>query len=121
MDFPLFYYDCYLGGRGCGGSSLLLEGFLSLWPLSQGDCLLRRVGFLLQWFLLLWRRALDTWASVAAALRLQSAGSVWHTGRVALWAWGSSWIRDGTSVPRIARRILNHWTTREAPPTPILK
>ena len=28
---------------------------------------------------------------------------------------GSSWTRDQTSVPRIARWIPNHWTIREAP------
>ena len=27
---------------------------------------------------------------------------------------GSSWIRDWTDVPCIARQILNYWTTREA-------
>ena len=27
---------------------------------------------------------------------------------------GSSWIRDGASVPCIARWTLNHWTTQEA-------
>ena len=27
----------------------------------------------------------------------------------------SSWIKDGTCVPYIGRRILNHWTTREVP------
>ena len=26
----------------------------------------------------------------------------------------SSWIRDRTNVPCIARQILNHWTIREA-------
>ena len=35
-------------------------------------------------------------------------------GLVALWHMGSSWTRDGTRVPCIARWILNHWTTREA-------
>ena len=30
--------------------------------------------------------------------------------------WGlSCWIRDRTHIPCIARRILNHWTTREVP------
>ena len=27
---------------------------------------------------------------------------------------GSSWTKDRTCVPCIGRRILNHWTTREA-------
>jgi len=26
---------------------------------------------------------------------------------------GSSWTRDGTSVPCTGRQIINHWTTRE--------
>ena len=36
-------------------------------------------------------------------------------GLVALRYVGSSWTRDRTCVPSIARQILNHWTTREAP------
>ena len=31
---------------------------------------------------------------------------------------GSSWTRGQTGVPCIARQILNHWTTMEAPFTP---
>ena len=42
------------------------------------------------------------------------AQQLWHTGLVALWQVGSSWTRDQTGVPCIARQILNHWTTREA-------
>ena len=33
---------------------------------------------------------------------------------VAQWHVGSSWTRDPTHVPYIARQTLNHWTTREA-------
>ena len=33
---------------------------------------------------------------------------------------GSSWTRDQTQVPCIGRRILNHWTTREAPQAKVL-
>ena len=33
---------------------------------------------------------------------------LWCTGLVALWHVGSSQIRDRTSVPCVARRILNH-------------
>ena len=48
-----------------------------------------------------------TWClSVAAALSL-----------VAPLHGGSSWTRDWTSVPCIGRQILNHWTTREVPPS----
>ena len=39
---------------------------------------------------------------------------LWCTGSVALWHVGSSWTRDGTSFPCIAKRIPNHWTTMEA-------
>jgi len=42
------------------------------------------------------------WVPVSQALRLCVVGS--------------SWTRDQTGVPYIAGRILNHWTTREAPP-----
>ena len=31
-----------------------------------------------------------------------------------LWCTGSSQSKDGTPVPCIGRRILNHWTAREA-------
>ena len=40
--------------------------------------------------------------------------SGWHTGLVARRHVGSSRTRNRTRVPRIARRTLNHWTTREA-------
>ena len=51
------------------------------------------------------------WASVVAArgLRRDPPRHV-----------GSSPTRDRTCVPCIARRILNHWTTREAPLTLLL-
>ena len=29
------------------------------------------------------------------------------------WHMGSSWIRDRTGVPCMARQILHHWTTRK--------
>ena len=54
------------------------------------------------------------WVSVVATDGLQSTGPVVVANRprcpVAL---GSSWTRDWTGVPGIARQILNHWTTRE--------
>ena len=58
---------------------------------------------------------LGAWASGVAACGLSSCGT-----------WGltdpqhmrSSWTRDQTSVPYIARQILNLWTTRKAPPRP---
>ena len=58
----------------------------------------------------------------AAAFLVGSVGSTasglqswWHVGLVALRHVGSSWARDRTCVPCIARCIVNHWTTREAP------
>ena len=56
-------------------------------------------------------RALDKWASVAAALGLSSFGAgAWLP--CGMWDL-SSQIRDGTCVPCIGRWILNHWITRE--------
>ena len=43
------------------------------------------------------------------------ASVFWCTGLIALRHVGSSQTRGRTSVPCIARQILNHWTTREAP------
>ena len=40
---------------------------------------------------------------------------LWVAGLVALRHVESSLTRDRTSVPSIARQILNYWTTREAP------
>ena len=42
---------------------------------------------------------------------------MWHTGLVAQRHVESCQTRDQTGVPCIARWILNHWTTREAPGT----
>ena len=44
-------------------------------------------------------------------------GLLWlcHMALVALRHVGSFQARDQTGVPCIARQILNHWTTREAP------
>ena len=43
------------------------------------------------------------------------AQELWGTGLVAPQHVGPSWTTDQTSVPCIARQILNHWTTMEAP------
>ena len=43
------------------------------------------------------------------------AQQLWHMGSAALWYVRSSQTRDQTSVPCFAGRILNRWTTREAP------
>jgi len=80
-------------------------------------------------------QALGTWASVDAA---QGLISCWFSSRRLMdsrtqtqWLWctgfscprhvGSSKTRDQTSFPCIARQILNHWTTREAPSFYFLK
>ena len=62
---------------------------------------LRCSGFSVQW-LLLWS---------AGALGLQW---LWPAISVAPRRVGSSWIGDRTCVSRNGRRILNHWTTKEA-------
>ena len=49
----------------------------------------------------------------AGALGRQ-AQQVGHTGLVAQRHVGSPRTRDRTRVPRVARRTLNHWTTRDA-------
>ena len=59
--------------------------------------LVMSLGFSLGWLLLLWSKDSR------------------HTGLVAPQFVGSSWTRDRTHVPCIARHILNHWTTREVP------
>ena len=41
------------------------------------------------------------------------APKLWHRVLVSLRHVGSSWTKDRTSVPCIARWILNHWTTGE--------
>ena len=52
-------------------------------------------------------------APLLAERRLSSVGfsscSAWHV--------GSSWTRDGTHILCIDRQTLNHWATREAPPS----
>ena len=37
------------------------------------------------------------------------------------WHVRSSWTRDQTSVPCVARQTLNHWITREVTPTGLLE
>ena len=92
---------------------------LSLVDVSGGHSSLRCAGFLLRWLLLLQSlgsrceglvvavRGLSGCSSPAPEHRL---GSCVTQGLVAGWHVGSSWIRDRTCVPFIARRILNHWT-----------
>ena len=42
---------------------------------------------------------------------------LWHMGLVALRHVGSPQTRDRTHFPCVGRWILNHWTTREVPPS----
>ena len=57
--------------------------------------------------------------SLVPEYKLQSVPAqwLWHTGLVALRCVGSSRIRDWTHVSCIGRWTLNHWTTREVPPS----
>jgi len=60
-------------------------------------------------------RSLGSRASVVASHRPQKAGSgVVAHGLVASWHVASSWGRDRTRGSCIGRRILHHWTTKEA-------
>ena len=43
------------------------------------------------------------------------AQKVWLTGLVAPQPVGSSWTRGRTTLPCVARLVLNYWTTRDAP------
>ena len=52
-------------------------------------------------------------ASLAVGHGLQVHG-LSNSGLVAPLHVGSSWTRDRTGVPCIARQVLNHWITREA-------
>ena len=91
---------------------------------SRGYSSLRCVGFSLQWLLLLQStgsrhsgfRICDTWAQ---QLWLMGSGAqaqqLWCPDLVVPWHVGSSWTRDGTHVPCIGRRILNHYATKEVP------
>ena len=72
----------------------------------KGILQLRHSGFSVWCFLLL----------PSAGSRLQALQQFWCTGFVAPQHMRSSWIRDYTYVFCNGRWILNHWTTREAPP-----
>ena len=84
---------------GCAESSLMCTDFSSY--RQRGLLFTELVGFSVQW-LLLWS---------AGALGLQW---LWPAISVAPRRVGSSWIGDRTCVSRNGRRILNHWTTKEA-------
>ena len=86
--YLIYLFLAVLGLCCCAGLSLVAAsgGYSSLW------C----AGFSLRWLLLL--RSTDSR----------------HVGLVAPRHVGSSRTRARTPVPCIGRRILNHWTTREA-------
>ena len=50
----------------------------------------------------------------AWVLAVRGLGKWGRTGLAVPWHVGSFWTRDQTDVSYIARKILNHWTTREA-------
>ena len=77
-------------------------GLLSSWW--QG------VGFSLQWFLLLQNTGsrCTGFSSCSSGAQDHRLTVVTHTGLVALWHVGSSWIRDRTCVSCIGRQILIH-------------
>ena len=59
----------------------------------------------------------SAWASHCSGFSCcgAQAQQLWVMGLVASQHVKSSQTRDKTHVPRIGRRILNHWITREAP------
>ena len=91
---------------GCVRSSLMSAGFLCSYGeqglfLSCGERASRYDG----WLLLLW-------STISGARRLSTQ---YRTAWMTLWHVGSSWARDRTRVPCIARQILHPWTTRDVP------
>ena len=82
---------------GCAGSLLLLGLFSSC----------GKKGLL---FLAVRRFLVEVTSLVKHGLRTTGSAVV---GLVAPGHMGSSWIRDRTGVPCIARQILHHWTTRK--------
>ena len=98
--FLIFIYLLAVSGLSCGtwdfllrctGSSLVVSrGLQSSWPLQ-----------------------LQLAGSVVVVHGLSSCGTPAQLSR-SMWDL-SSLTRDGTSIPCIARRILNHWNTREVP------
>jgi len=52
-------------------------------------------------------------AVVECGLQGKWTQQLWCTGLVALQYMISSWTRDQTHIPFIARRVLDHWTTGE--------
>ena len=96
----------------------------ALWLQQAGATLHCCAGFSLRWPLLLQStgsRSLGFSSCSTWALQLRLVGcrplaqQLWRTGLLAPQYAGSSQTRDQTSVPCIARCVLNHWTAKEAP------
>ena len=79
--------------------------------------LLQCMGFSLQWLPCSRAPTLGAYASVVAACRLQSKGSVVvaHGLLVPVWHVEFPWTRAQTSVSCFGRWILIHWTTEGSP------
>ena len=101
--FIVFVFDC-------SGSLSLHTGFLQLQG-AGATLWMQSVCFSLRWRLLFWSTALGRTGFSHCRMRAQRS---WHTGLGAARHVGSSQTRDRTSVLCIARRFLNHRTTREA-------
>ena len=99
-----FFNFIYLFIYGCVGSSFLCEGFLQLWQVGATPHRGARAS-----------HHGDPSHCGAQAPDAQ-AQQLWLTGPVAPQHVGSSQTRTRTHVPCIGRQILNHCTTREAPP-----
>ena len=95
---------------------LLCMNFPQPLPMVSGACLwLWCEGFWLQWLLLRSTASrcmgFSSCSSCAPEHRLLSCGTL--MGLISPWYVRSSWTRDQTSVPCIAKQILNHWATKE--------
>ena len=98
---------------GCAGSSLLHGAFSSccVWASHCSGfscCRAQALGHTAS-------NGCNTWVQSLWLLGSRAQGQqLWHTGLVAPWQMGSSWIRDRTCVSYVGRKILYHWATREA-------
>ena len=90
---------------------------LSNWTMNEQCVWLHQVSFAARWIFTASCRIFP-WGSqtLLMAHGLRASGSV-VAAKHATSVWGlSSWTRDQTHVPCIARQVLNHWTSREVPP-----
>jgi hypothetical protein len=84
---------------------------------SRGYALLQGTSFSLWWLLLLQSTGSRQMGSVTAACRLWSTGlevvAQWHSFLMGMWDLSRAGMEPVS--PALARQMLNHWTTREAP------